>query len=270
MSASNARELNVNLDIDADRDAVWQAVSSAECLGQWFAPEARMEGQVGGKVSWIWDELAWHQTVVEVKKGELFRTRYDSAVDDGAGGKRPLFIDFRLEGKGGKTRLNLVHSGFGPEAEFDQEFDGISHGWSFELQHLKAYVERHFGKTRRLAWSRQVLPESMTQEEAWEVLCGANGLQNTSGAPRAGGDFALERNGLRGQVLVGDALGFNGIAKSHNDAIVRFGIETCTEQVQAWLWLMAYDDKTEVRAVQADWDAMLEGLFATTSSGHQS
>ena len=43
------------------------------------------------------------------------------------------------------TTLRLVHSGFGPGADFDEEYDGISQGWPVELRSLRHYLENHAG-----------------------------------------------------------------------------------------------------------------------------
>lgn len=96
-------------------------------------------------------------------------------VDDGQGGKRPLFVDFHLQGDHGTTTLRLVHSGFGPEAEFDGEFDGISGGWSVELRSLRHYLAHHRGRDRQVAWS--MWSTSLPAQEAWQALIERGNLE---------------------------------------------------------------------------------------------
>ena len=64
-------------------------------------------------------------------------------------------MEFTLETVQGKTRLRLVHSGFGHGAAWDAEVDGISEGWQAELRSLRHYLRRHRGRDRRprAGWS---------------------------------------------------------------------------------------------------------------------
>ena len=57
-------------------------------------------------------------------------------------------MEFTLETHQGKTRLRLVHSGFGEGAAWDNELEGITEGWQAELRSLRHYLERHRGQDR--------------------------------------------------------------------------------------------------------------------------
>ena len=57
-------------------------------------------------------------------------------------------IEFTLESKNGRTLLRIVHSGFGQGAAWDDEIDGVSHGWNNELRGLRHYLEHHRGQDR--------------------------------------------------------------------------------------------------------------------------
>ena len=173
--SSNNRKFEMEIEIAASPDQVWSAIADARELARWFAPTTAVEPEVGGRIVWQWGaHHVWPQTIEAFEPGQHLRTRYDSAVDDGAGGKRPLFVDFFLRGDGGTTKLRLVHSGFGPEAGFDAEFDGISDGWPVELRSLRHYLEHHRGKDRMVAWSLWTTP--LPPAEAWARLTGDGGL----------------------------------------------------------------------------------------------
>ena len=185
----------------ADRDrraaqAVWRALSDADEVARWFAPQAAIEPGVGGRVLWEWPgAFTWTQQIEVWQPLERLRTSYASGVDDGHGGKVPLVIDFELSGTGGTTKLRLVHRGFGPQASFDAEYDGIRGGWPTELGSLKLYLERHRGRERRLAWSYTAIGCSV--DEGWRALCGPRGLGAHSGieALKVGDGFTIALQG---------------------------------------------------------------------------
>lgn len=271
MSAPNERRFEAELEIHAAPSAVWEALASGVGLRRWFAPSAEVQPGVGGSIVWNWGEHhTWPQRIEIWEPGRRLLTRYDSAVDAPAGGKVPLFMDFTLEGERGRTTLRLVHAGFGKDAAFDAEYDGISHGWPVELQSLRLYLERHDGRDRRIAWS--VLPIDLPLDEAWRVLTGPSGI---GCGPRfesltAGTPFRIET--ADGDVFKGEALHchrreFTGVARNHGDAFLRVSVESCGGQPQVWLWLSTWDRPAgEVAALESRWNAMLARLFASAST----
>ncbi|MCI0691253.1 hypothetical protein L0337_04510 [candidate division KSB1 bacterium] len=73
--------------------------------------------------------------------------------------------------------MRLVHSGFGAEAKWDEEYDSVRRGWNVELGNLKYYLERHHGQDRTVAWAVVEIQESV--ETAWQKLMGREGLVQT-------------------------------------------------------------------------------------------
>ena len=265
------REFSTELHLDAPRDTVWQAIVSDRGLRRWFAPDASVDPRIGGEVVWNWTgHHRWVQRIEIVEPGARLRTRYDSAVDDGEGGKRPLFIDFLLEGEGGSTTLRLVQSGFGPEADFDDEYDGISRGWPVELQSLRLYVERHAGRVRDLAWAATSI--DTPADLAWQQLTGEQGFGcgTTIDALGMGAPFRFES--ADGEVFEGTALRcqpreFSGIAASHGDAFLRISCEAWAGQTHPWCWLGAWNHPADdLAALQTRWQSMLSQLFPTATA----
>ena len=261
-----ARHFETTLDIAATPDLVWKAISEASELERWFAPSAQVSPGVGGSVLWSWPGLhEWPQTIEVWEPGRRLLTRYDSPVDDGAGGKQPLFVEFSLEGQGGRTRLRLVHSGFGPDADFDGEFDGISRGWMVELRSLRLYLERHAGQERRTASS--IRPLDVPLEQAWEQLTGPDGLACGTRIDRLeeGAPFTLA--GIEGQVLHCNARELSGCVPKLGDAWLRVTVETCGAQSLVWLTLSTWGrPEEEVARVQVDFEQMLERLFSSEAA----
>ena len=267
MSQPSARQYEQVLEIAAPRQTVWEALTTATGLRSWFAPEAEVDPRAGGRVRWTWPGLHdWPQTIEEIRPGERLLTRYDSPVDDGAGGKVPLFMDFLLSGEGGRTTLRMVHSGFGPGADFDAEYDGISRGWPVELQSLRLYCERHAGRPRNVVWTCR--PVGMDARAGWELLMGPEGLGCGPKVEALAIGDAFDFTTPDGTRFAGEALRchereFSGRLSTHGDAFLRISVEPCGPELQAWLWLASYDgDAARDATLQASWDAMAARLFA--------
>jgi uncharacterized protein YndB with AHSA1/START domain len=265
-NSPSSRQFETRIDLAASRDVVWNAISGDAELRRWFAPDASVEGGVGGEITWSWKDLhTWPQKIEVWEPGKRLRTRYDSKVEDGEGGRKPLFIDFQLEGEGGRTTLRLVHSGFGPEAAFDAEYDGIGRGWPVELRSLRLYLEHHLGQNRQVAWSTRAV--ELDGGLVWQRLTGPGGLACGTGLDRLSEGQPFRFRTPDGDEFAGTALccherEFSGLAASHGDGFLRFTVERCGGGLQVWIWLATYgEDPSPTRALQARWDAMLERLF---------
>lgn len=261
------RKFEMQLELQASPEQVWQAIAEAKGIARWFAPTAEIEPRVGGKVLWQWGaHHNWPQTVDVFEPGQHLRTRYDSSVDDGKGGKRPLFVDFFLEGSGGTTTLRLVHSGFGPEGDFDVEFDGISSGWPVELRSLRHYLAHHRGRDRMLAWSQWSTQQS--PEAAWQRLTGDGGLA-LADLPKLpeGATYSFDVPGagpIAGTAIFSSgAREFSGTVANLGDGWFRVHCESWAGATQIWLWLAVYDGPSDrVAAYERGFDEVIGKLFS--------
>lgn len=265
---SDSRQFEQTLDLRVPREAVWKALTDGAEIARWFAPEARVDPQVGGVVGWTWrDHFDWQQTVDVFDEGRHLRTRYDAWRGE-ADTPHPLFIDFHLEGEGGATRLRVVHSGFGADAAFDDEYDAISGGWPIELASLRLYLERHLGKDRQLAWTRAVV--DAPPEEVWNALSAADAFGCASMMGRQKGDpFAFstgDGDSFEGTVLKAEGTEFVGAASSHGDGWLRTWVGAHQGRTMLWLWLATYGD-APVAGLQQRWDGLVDRLFGDRIAG---
>jgi hypothetical protein len=162
--------------------------------------------------------------------------------------------------------LRLVHSGFGRDAKWDQEYEGTNRGWEFELSSLRHYLERHPGRSRSAFWLRQ--PVTIDRREVWERLTRPGHLIEEG---RLEGVRAGERYRVRlvtGETIEGKVLlnmppsEFGGTAEGFGDGLFRVGFESCAGGPEAILWLSTWDyPASKLAAIEASWKDKLRKLF---------
>src|SRR5262245_54884965 len=96
------------------------------------------------------------------------------------GDPQPMALEFTLETQAGKTRLRLVHSGFGAGEHWDDELESTSAGWEHELRSLRHYLQGHFGRDRHAAFVHLTTP--LTAKDVWRRLLSPAGFVVTDGA----------------------------------------------------------------------------------------
>jgi uncharacterized protein YndB with AHSA1/START domain len=270
------RAVELTLEIDARQEEVWRALTESREIVRWFAPDAKVTPGKGGSVwlSWggdwegdsrieIWDPPRHLRTVADAPP-------YDA---DGKPAKDlaplPIALDYFLEGQGGTTRLRLVHSGFGQGAAWDDELEGVSRGWAFELRSLRHYLVRHPGRERRMAWARATTP--LPSAQAWRTL--ADGyLGGFAIEGRSEGD-PYEIRTATGEVLAGKVhvvvpAGFAGTAAGFGDGLFRVWVDSAAGERMVLVALSAWD--TPAAAVDAFGEraaAALKKLFPRGAPG---
>ncbi|MEQ8765099.1 MAG: SRPBCC domain-containing protein [Planctomycetota bacterium] len=269
--SKNDRRFEMQIEIAASKDAVWDALTKPEVVSQWFAPEVRVDPKVGGEVCWSWSgEHEWPQTIEVFEPQARFVTTYPAGAPLEDGSRTPLLMDFRLEGEGGKTTLRLVHSGFGPDASFDAEYDGISRGWPVELESLRLYLEQHAGEQRRVTWVTHDIEGTL--ESAWERIAAKDALGCGAAAASLKKGEAFDFTMATGERFHGRALKcgpheFSGVAESHGNAFLRLCTENCGGTKKAWLWLATYGQPNgDSERREAEWQSLLEKTFPAAAS----
>ncbi|NIR44366.1 MAG: SRPBCC domain-containing protein [Gemmatimonadetes bacterium] len=268
------------IEIGAPVEAVWRALTEAEEIERWFAPEARVTPGAGGKIWWHWQSMfEWEQRIEIWEPNRHLRTTY-AQVGPGATPQADidpqsqpqavhLAIDFHLEGRGGITVLRVVHSGFGADASWDMEYDGVRRGWHFELRSLRHYLERHPGVERKVAWVRKAI--ELTAEEAWARLLDGNGFtsQLDLSALKPGSEYSLAVAGdvFRGAVTtLNPPYEFSGTVANLSDALLRIAVEPghgdSAATLGVWLWVATWGlSQASVDAIYAQLQALLDRLF---------
>jgi uncharacterized protein YndB with AHSA1/START domain len=271
------RTIEQSVEIAAPIEAVWKALTDADELVRWFPLEARVNPGPGGSIWMSWkNEYQWETPIEIWDPPRRLRLSYGLSSQPTPGGTLetdPSFghlqvaIDYHLEARGGGTFLRLVHSGFGPGSEWDEEFDATNRGWIFELGSLRHYLERHRGVARDVVYARVRI--DLPREEAWSRVLGADGLRApAAGALRPGARYALATatgDALEGRVLAFEPpKAFEATVANLNDALMRLNVDDLPLRKvrDVTLWIQTYGlPADQVAALRARWEKKLLELF---------
>jgi uncharacterized protein YndB with AHSA1/START domain len=248
---AETRSILKEIFVDAPPAVVWDALTLAEELERWFPLRARVEGGADGRIWLSWGEGAEAEAPISVWEPER---RFGWAME--FGGHR-LAVDFHLEAKDGGTVLRLVHSGFDASAEWDAEYHMTVGGWSYFLENLRVYLERHRGVGRDLLWVRRVA--AVPGPEAYDRLVRVIGLDAQSGlvSLEGGAQYdAMAHDGIRleGRVIVcqpGMQLGVT--VENLDDALLFLEMELHASGSRPAVWLSTYGLEQERVARLRSW-----------------
>ena len=124
------------ITIIAPRDRVFQALTHAEEIRQWFTPH--VEGSYSPEREMVFrfsNEEPFHWKQVEVSPGAVLRCECTRGPGNAVG----TSLTYRLTNKGdGQTAVECDHEGF---EETDGALKSCNTRWGILMGHLKQYVE---------------------------------------------------------------------------------------------------------------------------------
>lgn len=279
-ATEQVRAFRMSLDIDASPAEVWRALTEAEEIVRWFSTEARVKPGKGGSMLWSWGYGEdWETRIDAWEPSRLLRlVQEDARPYDTEGRQLPpgevesarIAMEFTLESHQGKTRLRLVHSGFGRGAAWDAEVEGITEGWQAELRSLRHYLRRHRGQNRKAG--RALVNTALPREAAWARLLGPGGFTLTPAEPSEGERYEVVTPGgrrysgivqlnLPGQTIAGT------VSELGDGWFRLLTWKDARGSTGVWAWLATYgDDDAPVREFRDQAQESLERLFRTPSA----
>ena len=177
-------KFEMELELDATPEQVWEAISTGPGIDSWFMGHTEIEPRVDGKVRWTLGDMTGDSTVTAWEPARHLAYRGDANPDGTF-----MAFEYLIEGRdGGTTVVRLVHSGFLGD-DWEAEYDALSKGNPMYLQKLATYVKYFTGK----ASTHNIFapgPE-VAEDKAWATFERALGL---TGTPAVGDKvrFAIE------------------------------------------------------------------------------
>jgi uncharacterized protein YndB with AHSA1/START domain len=125
------------IKIRAAQDKIYQAVSTAEGIRNWWTRDAALDAKVGGSGEF---GFYGHRMVIKVKVAESIPPGHLvwDAVSSTGGAFDGTTISFDLKSEEGVTSLLFAHRGFKPDGN---NIASATTRWGFYLLSLKRYLE---------------------------------------------------------------------------------------------------------------------------------
>lgn len=268
MSEEKPRSYEVSIEIDAPPQEVWKAIATADGISRWFAPEVKVEPGEGGSIFMSWGPGMEGTSKIEVwiENQHLCVADYRSQPYGCAPGApdsepeaapRRIAVEYFLEGKGGKTTLRLVHSGFGNSAAWDAEMESTKRGWPTFFRVMKHGIENHPNEPAKAVTLSIPSPHHST--EAWKRFEQAITVDS--------GQFTLRspEESVHGKSLLYGERHFAGAVEEWNNALVSIVCESFPGAPDSVLYFMLtlYGPAiSQADAIGARWNKALTTLVS--------
>jgi uncharacterized protein YndB with AHSA1/START domain len=199
IDANGRRYVAVEVEVPGTPEEVWQAIATGPGVTSWFVPttiEEREGGAVNANFGPGMDSKAtithWSPPHRFIAEGASMGPESPNVADE-------WVVEARA---GGTCVVRVVHSWFASNDDWNEQFEGIEHGWPAFFRILRLYLEHFRGLPCTQMQLMGVGPEPASV--AWDDLTSALGLagalqgqrvRTSVGAPRLGG--VVERMGPR-------------------------------------------------------------------------
>ena len=254
---THSRAIDVSIEIDADAETVWRALTQGEEIARWFPLDARVRPGAGGAIWFSFGEgMEWESPITIWEPNRHLRT---------ADLPSRVAVDYYIETREGKTILRLVHSGFAADT-WEGELDSLENGWGSFLATLKLYLEQHRGEPRTVAFFRHP-PLEISRDEAFGRMMAAFGIRAAGDGELAVGSRYVTDAGFEGVVAVhGRPINFSGIVENLGNAFLMLEIEGGKKRCRPAMWVSLYGDaQNQAPALQQRITQLIEETFATPS-----
>jgi uncharacterized protein YndB with AHSA1/START domain len=136
-------DITRTIDINAPIQRVWDALTKAELIAQWFGDAAELEAIPGGTGFFGWNAHGKFRVVVESAEAPhtlVYRWAHRETDADPTP-QNSTVVRFDLTEIEGGTRLDLRETGFENLADPQTAHAENSGGWTAELGDLVAYLQ---------------------------------------------------------------------------------------------------------------------------------
>lgn len=131
------------IQVSSPIETVWQALTVAEKLSQWFGDSAEVDLRPGGAVSFGWAEYGdvVAGVIEDIEEPTTFSYRWEAGADD-EGRIWTTKVTFSLEESAGITTVTVRETGLSklPDQLYDRTLEENSSGWRAEFADLAAFL----------------------------------------------------------------------------------------------------------------------------------
>ncbi len=132
------------ITVSSPIERVWEALTVAEQLAQWFGDSAELDLRPGGafRIGWSGHDHIAEAVVELVNYPTTFSYRWDAGTT-GDGMEWTTKVTFTLEEADGETTVTVVESGLSelPDELYSRCLEENSSGWTAEMADLERHLE---------------------------------------------------------------------------------------------------------------------------------
>lgn len=161
-------KVRTEIETDATPEQAWEAITTGPGMDAWFMGRNEVEPRMGGSARTTIPGFTLESTVTGWDPPRRFLLETAEAEDG-----RFMAFEYLIEGRGGKTLIRFVHSGFLPDDDWEQEFEALKTGDPAYLQKLGQYLNYFRGRT---ATPIAAFGPQVERDRAWTVFKKALGL----------------------------------------------------------------------------------------------
>lgn len=190
---SGRRSIEVETEVPGTVEEVWRAIATGPGVSSWFVPCEIVEE--GGKPVAVKCTFGpGMESVANVTAWDPPRMFAAESRDMGPNAPA-MGTEWHVEARSGATCIvRVVHSLFASTDEWDNQLEGLEHGWPAYFRILKLYLSRFKGQPCSII--QFMAPMAGSESEAWKKLAATLNLQGAtagqrwrspSGTPQLGG-----------------------------------------------------------------------------------
>jgi uncharacterized protein YndB with AHSA1/START domain len=137
------------VDIAAEADKVWQALTRAEHLSRWCSPHADIKPKSGGLFRASVDRVVELEAHIDIfDPARRLRLIYLPSKELPPA-EVALVDDFILDSSASETIVRLLGSGIPSTADWDAQYKRLRMGWQAAITRLKVFVERQMNESSK-------------------------------------------------------------------------------------------------------------------------
>ncbi len=134
------------VDVAADVERVWRALSEPASLTRWCSPKAQIRARPGGLFRASVDRVTELEAHIDVFEPTRRMRLIYMSTPSLPPADSVLVDDFILEADPAGTILRVLGSGYPTRAEWDVPYLRLRTGWQQALSRLKVYLEKQLDR----------------------------------------------------------------------------------------------------------------------------
>ena len=136
--------IELSIDIPMDIETVWNALTTADGIREWFGDQAEIDLRPGGEARFGWTEYgaSSHAIVVDVVRPDRFSYRWAATGSERADSGPSTLVEFTLTSTDEGTTVAVRESGFAslPDEIIEDSLRENTAGWNSEMRDLHEYL----------------------------------------------------------------------------------------------------------------------------------